>query len=240
MQDEYGRPLSDDGQWVWDGSAWHAHGRRAGRARSRLRVAYRADPGRARSSYRSRPDYFTAARRPGLRSCGRRPHHAVVEAAGGHHRRAAGPVGGIGHDHPADARRRLGLHAYPDPERHRYAVRRSDDASPSPAPTSSALFAAAERRAANPDPADAHRAPARSSGGIYDCTQGGRVDRSDHQLLRADLHHQLRCGRHLHYDADLGSDLLHRRGSGPYTGTYNASGPSMDIQTAGISLHCAQ
>ncbi len=26
MQDEYGRPLSDDGQWVWDGSAWRPTG----------------------------------------------------------------------------------------------------------------------------------------------------------------------------------------------------------------------
>jgi hypothetical protein len=30
MQDEFGRPLSDDGQWMWDGSAWRPTAAQAG------------------------------------------------------------------------------------------------------------------------------------------------------------------------------------------------------------------
>ena len=64
MQDEYGRPLSDDGQWVWDGSAWRATGvgQPGGPAQDPATTAY--DPTAVYDPASAQQPYYQGAAQP--------------------------------------------------------------------------------------------------------------------------------------------------------------------------------
>jgi hypothetical protein len=259
MQDEYGRPLSDDGQWVWDGSAWRSTARGAGGAAPAepattgyepTQVAPREyGPTSSQGAYPGAPsgpqDYFT--RQPG-------PY---------------GPGAPVGPGGP-------GLPPPPTPWWKRPVViigallvlsavlvtiilltrKDSDDSvatpspsvtvtpsvapttdAPTPSPTSASPSAV---DTPTPTPSASPSGPAEVEPGIYDCTQDGQSTGGTISFAGVTYTTNTGAVGTYRYNPSTGAISFTGGDLQPYTGIYNPSGPSMDLQTQGVSLHCAQ
>jgi hypothetical protein len=231
MQDEYGRPLSDDGQWVWDGSAWHPTG--LGQAPPEpATAAYeptQVGPLSGREDYFNRPAPSTRVTPPPPPPTPWWKRPVVIIGALLVLSAVLVTILLLTRDNGN------GGTPTPTPSVSVTPSVTPTSASPSPSPTTEAPTTPPPTTAPPTTPP-----PIQISGGVYDCTQGG--ESTGLTISISGLTYTTNSGAVGTYKYDATSGAISFTGGdlGPYTGTYNPSGPSMDIQTAGIQLHCAQ
>lgn len=250
MQDEFGRTLSDDGQWVWDGRAWRPTGAQSGPAGAATGDLdpTRVGPGdyQPTGAQPVQDDYFATSPAP------------------------AGPGGPGGPGGPQP----------PQPWYRRQAVLvtiigallvvaavlvtvlvltsgngNNTAAPPSPSATTAAPTTPPPTTA--PPTTQAPTTPPPTTPppttppptspppdntvvpGIYDClsngTQFGSVNIQGHAYTTSN-------GGRGTYQLDPTTGVITFTGAdlGGFTGTYDPSGPSMDLSQSGENLHCAQ
>jgi hypothetical protein len=246
MQDEYGRPLSDDGQWVWDGAAWRSTGGGAGAAPDPAtagleptRVAPQAGQPSGPQDYFAQPAPYGSSGPP----TGGTGGPGVPPPQTPWWKRPSVIIGALlvlsavlvtiilltrGDGNDAVAPPTPSVTATPS------AAPTTDEPTPSPttlAPTTTPPD--------TPSPTPSAPAPSQVTGGIYDCTQDGQS--TGLTISISGLTYTTNTGAVGTYTYNPTSGAIAFTGGdlGPYTGTYNPSGPSMDIQASGIQLHCA-
>jgi hypothetical protein len=91
-----------------------------------------------------------------------------------------------------------------------------------------------------PSPTRTPLVPAEVEPGIYDCTQDGQS--TGGTISFSGLAYTTNTGAVGTYTYTRATGAISFTGGdlGPYTGTYNPSGPSLDLEASGVSLHCAQ
>ena len=231
MQDEYGRPLSDDGQWVWDGASWRSTGAgpaapaTAGYEPTRVTPAgpqdYFAGPGQPVPSGPGRPGLP-----PPPTPWWKRP----VTIIG-----ALLVLSAVLITVLVLTSGSSGTKATPTP-----SVTVTPSVAPttgSPSPSSSPSPSPVD----TPTPSPSHKTlvPDEVEPGIYDCTQGG--ESTGGTISFSGVTYTTDTGAVGTYTYSRGTGAISFTGGdlGPYTGTYNPSGPSLDLQASGNSLHCA-
>jgi hypothetical protein len=233
MQDEYGRPLSDDGQWVWDGSAWRPTGAVPGSG---------STPTGNEPTRVGPPDYTRATQgQPGY---GQQPPNRPGEPPPPTpwYKKPAVIIGALlvlsavlatilvltlGKDDNSTAP--------PSPS--------PTSASPTPPPTteSTAPPTTSPPTTTPPTtPPPTTPPPSTVSPGLYECTQGGEQFGS---ISFVGTSYTTSNGGFGTYQLDASTNRLTFTGQdlGDYTGTYNSSGPSMVlVSSGGVVLRCAQ
>lgn len=254
MQDEFGRPLSDDGQWVWDGTAWRptaAQGVAGSGGQDPTMVAprdYQPTGGQA-----AQGDYYPSQYQP---------------AAGPGNYGPGGPGVPGGPKEPVPWYKNQALLVVI------IAVLlilsavlvtvllltrgggKSSAAPPSPSPTTATSTTAApttpppttEAPTTPPPTTQVPTTPPATSvapdntvvPGIYDCTSGGtQIGTVNFQGLR----YTTSSGATGTYQLNPTTGAIRFTGNdlGDFTGTYDPTGPSMQLSSAGgVDLHCAQ
>ena len=256
MQDEYGRPLSDDGQWVWDGSAWRSTGAApqgpstTGYEPTQVAPRDYGPQSGTQASYGGAPsgpqDYFA---RPG-----QAPYPGGPVGPGGPGlpppptpwwKRPVTIIGALlvlsavlvtvilltrgGNDSNATPAPSVSPSVSPS------AAPTTDTPNPSPTtPSPSAVDTP------TPTPTRTPLVPAEVEPGIYDCTQDGQS--TGGTISFSGLAYTTNTGAVGTYTYTRSTGAISFTGGdlGPYTGIYNPSGPSLDLQASGVSLHCAQ
>lgn len=256
MQDEYGRPLSDDGQWVWDGSGWRptgGPGAASGGAQGPGTVGYEPTMVAPR-------DYAQTGGQP---SQPESPYNAGYQ----------GYPGGVPDPY------RPGGPGGPTPFYRKPVViigvllvlsavlvtvillTRGGDNSANTTPTASptALLPTAvpttdvptqEPTSAPPTdvapsevpttPPPTSSGPSTIEPGFYDCTSNGSVAGSVTIVGTSYSTNSGATGTYV-YDATTGDVNFTGGDLGDYFGTYDPSGPSLDLEPiSGAPLHCAQ
>jgi hypothetical protein len=248
MQDEYGRPLSDDGQWVWDGSGWRSTG--AGAAPQEpattgyepTRVAPREFVPGTQASYGGAPagpqDYFagpgvpTGPGRPGLPPPPTPWWKLPVTIIGALLVLSAVLVTIIlltrGGNDNSNATPTPSVTTAPS------VVPTTDAPSPTDSPTPSPTDSP------TPSPTKTPLVPAEVEPGIYDCTQGGQSTGQTISFSGLTWATDTGSVGTYNYNRTTGAISFTGGDLAPYTGTYDPSGPSLDLTASGISLHCAQ
>lgn len=252
MEDEFGRPLSDDGQWVWDGTAW------------RLTAAHPGGgpvTGGLDSTMVAPRDYQQTGGQP----AGGDYYQQAYPPAGGYGP-GTGPGGPVG-PRPPWYRRQAVMVSIIGALLVLSAVlvtvlllTRGDStttAPPSPSPSTAAPTTPPPTTAppttappttqapttpppttpppTTPPPADNTVTP-----GIYDCTNAGQpAGFINFQGLR----YRTSNNGTGTYDLDpaTGDMIFTGADLSDFSGTYDPTGPSIDLSsTAGVDLHCAQ
>ena len=248
MQDEYGRPLSDDGQWVWDGSAWQRRVPRPGPASSPAAI----EPTRV-----GPPDYTQGTGSSGY----------------GQQQPPYGP-GGVPPSGRPQGSNGPGSPDSPTPWYKKPAViigallvlsavlatilvltlDKSDSSTspPSPSPTSASPTPPPTTESTAPPttmpptttppttPPPTTPPPSTVTPGLYECTQGGQQFGS---ITFVGTNYTTSNGGFGTYQLKPSTNRLTFTGQdlGDYTGTYNSSGPSMvRVSSSGVILRCAQ
>ncbi len=266
MQDEYGRPISDDGRWVWDGSNWQPRGFDQGG-----QPGSETGPGAGTSGYEptmlapreypasgGQPAYYG----PGGPQQGQYGPQSQPGPQGPYGPSRPGPYGPQG---PYQGGRT------PTPWWKRPVVfigallvlsavlvttilltrggDSGDNPAPSPTvtptpttePTSEApTQTPSPTPTETPSPTPTPSASATVNPGLYDCTQDGTFIGSVSFNGTGYVTSANSVGS---YDLDPSSDEISFSGGdlAPYTGIYDPAGPSMDLEEpGGTQLHCAQ
>jgi hypothetical protein len=260
MQDEYGRPLSDDGQWVWDGSAWRSTGGGAapqdpattGYEPTQVAPRDYGPQSGTQASYGGAPsgpqDYYA---RPGQASY---PGGPVGPGGPGlpppptpWWKRPVTIIGALlvlsavlvtvilltRGDNDSTATPSASVTPSVSPSVSPSAAPTTDP--PTPAPTTPSPV-----DTPTPSPSRTPLVPAQVEPGIYDCTQAGQA--TGQTISFSGLAYTTNTGAVGTYTYTRSTGAISFTGGdlGPYTGTYNASGPSLDLQASGVQLHCAQ
>ena len=264
MQDKYGRPLSEDGQWVWDGSAWRPIDGPAGAGGA----GGGQDPGTVgyEPTMVAPRDYGPTGGQP------EQPYDAGYQ---GYQDGAPGPYAPGGPGGPAGPGGPGGPGG-PTPFYKNPVViigallvlsavlvtvilvlRGGGGNSANPLPSTSPSVAIPtqlpttlpEPTSAPPTdtpPTDVPTTPPPSSGsatispGVYDCTSGG-TEIGTVSFLGLEYTTSNNGSGTYQYDETTGDISFVGADLGDYTGTYDPSGPSMDLTSAsGGRLHCAQ
>ena len=258
MQDEFGRPLSDDGQWVWDGSAWRP-------------TAAQGGPGAAGGAL----DPTMVAPRD-YQPTGGQP------AQGDYYQSQYGSPGGYGPGGPGGPNGPGGPKP-PVPWYKRQGLMitliaillvlsavlvtvllktrgdgKNSAAPPTPTTATPTTASPTTQAPTTPPPTEAPTTPPPTTvpptsppptsvapgntvvPGIYDCTSGGsQIGTVNFQGTR----YTTDSGASGTYQLDPATGDISFTGGdlGDFTGTYDATGPSMDLSSAaGTDLHCAQ
>ncbi|HEX4019425.1 MAG TPA: hypothetical protein VHX15_22010 [Frankiaceae bacterium] len=269
MQDEFGRPLSDDGQWVWDGSAWRPTAAQAGPG---------GPAGGGLDSTMVAPrDFQPTGGQPAqgdyYQSQSGAPYSSQYGPQGGYGPggpgTAGGPGGPGGPKEPVPWYKRQGLmvtliaillvlsavlvtvllltrgdsndNAAP-PSPSPTAAPPTTEVPTTPPPTTEAPTTPPPTTTPPTTPPPTSVAPPDNTvvPGIYDCTSGGsQIGTVNFQGTR----YTTSSGATGSYLLDPTTDDISFTGGdlGAFTGTYDPNGPSMDLtSSSGSGLHCAQ
>jgi hypothetical protein len=252
MQDEYGRPLSDDGQWVWDGAAWQS----TGAPRDPATTGY--EPTQV-APIDSRPQSGTQE------AYGGAPAGPQDYFAGpGQAPYPGGPVGPGGRALPPPTpwwKRPVTIigallvlsavlvtillltggseksNATPTPS---VAPSITPSVAPTTDPPTPSPTTASPSPSATPRPTRTALVPDQVEPGIYDCTQGGQA--TGQTISFAGLSYTTNTGAVGTYSYRRATGAISFTGGdlGPFAGTYNPAGPSLDLAASSVSMHCAQ
>ncbi len=266
MQDEFGRPLSDDGQWVWDGSAWRptaaqaGPGGAAGGAMDPTMLAprdYQATGGQP-----AQGDYYPSQYGT--------PYSSQYGAQGGYGPGGpTGPGGPGGPKEPVPWYKRQGLmitliavllvlsavlvtvllltrgddknNAAP-PSTTPTTAPPTTQAPTTPPPTTEAPTTPPPTTVAPTSPPPTSVAPPDNTvvPGIYDCTSGGTQEATVNFQGTRYTTNDGGTGTYA-LDPTTGDISFTGADLGDFTGTYDPTGPSMDLtSSSGFDLHCAQ
>ena len=267
MQDKYGRPLSDDGQWVWDGSAWRPIDGPAGAAGGAQ------DPGTVgyEPTMVAPRDY---GQRGGLTGGQpEQPYYAGNQGQAPGPYVPGGPVGPGGPGGPGGPTpfyRKpvviigalliisavlvtvlLIIHGGKDNSANTTPTTTPSIRIPTQLPTTIPTDIPTQEPTSAPPsdtpptevpttPPPTSSGPATISPGVYDCTSGGTEIGTVSFLGLRYTTSSNGSGTYQYDEASgdisfIGADL------GDYSGTYDPSGPSMDLtSSSGGQLHCAQ
>jgi len=244
MEDEFGRPLSDDGQWVWDGTAWRPTAAQPG-----------AGPGTSGldSTMVAPRDYQPTGGQPAQGDY----YQPAYPPAGGYGPGTGGPGGPVG-PRPPWYRRQAVMVSIIGALLVLSAVlvtvllltRGGDNnnaAPPSPSATTPAPTTAPPTTEPPTTPPPTTPPPTTPpppdntvTSGIYDCTNAGQPAGF---INFQGLNYRTSNNGTGMYDLDptTGDMIFTGADLSDFSGTYDATGPSIDLtSTSGVDLHCSQ
>lgn len=226
MQDEYGRPLSDDGQWVWDGSAWRATGAAA--------------PGQAPRPAEYEP---TQVGPPDYTQGPAGPDTPPPPPPTPWYKKPAVIIGALLVLSAVLATILVLTLDKSDSNSTSPPTPTPTSASPTPPPTSESTApptTVPPTTAPPTTPPPTTPAPSTVNPGLYECTQGGQQFGS---VTFVGTNYTTSNGGFGSYQLNPNTNGLTFTGQdlGDYTGTYDPSGPSMSLRSSsGTTLRCAQ
>lgn len=263
MQDEFGRPLSDDGQWVWDGSVWQPTGRGgAGPAGGQGGGGTGLEPTQVAPS-----DYQPTGGLPPQQPAQQVGYPYPTGGPPGPGPYGPGQHGQFG---PGAPGRPPGSSGPPPPFYKRPVViigallvlsavlvtvilltRGGDDNSAGPGPSIQPTAVPTAAPSTQPTTEEPTEPPTTApptdtlpsdeiTPGMYNCTSGGSPIGTV-TFTGTDYTTSSGATGSYQYDESTGDISFTGGDLGPYSGTYDPSGPSMDLTTtSGGDLTCAQ
>ena len=258
MQDEFGRPLSDDGQWVWDGSAWRPTAAQAGSGGALDSTMVAPRDYQPTGGQPAQGDYYASQYGS--------PYASQYPPQVGYG--PGGPTGPGGPKEPVPWYKNQGLmitliavllvlsavlvtvllltrgdgkNTVAPPSATPTTAAPTTEAPTTPPPTTEAPTTPPPTTVPPTTPPPTSVAPSNTvAAGIYDCTSGGsQIGTVNFRGTR----YTTSSGATGTYQLDPTTDDISFTGGdlGDFTGTYDSSGPSMDLtSSSGSDLHCAQ